>query len=180
MACDGSEWDLLFKEGDVFQVGNLNISIFETPGHTPACITYYAHPTGEHPGAVFPGDVIFLPDQGTARCDFPKGSAQELWKSIHKLFALPDETLLYTCHDYGPGGRPIAYQTTIGDEKKSNIHVATGTTEQEFIEKRTSRDATLQHPMLLLPSVQMNIRGGNLPRPEANGTSYLKIPINKL
>jgi glyoxylase-like metal-dependent hydrolase (beta-lactamase superfamily II) len=144
------------------------------PGHTPACMAY------EIGDALFVGDTLFMPDVGTARCDFPGGSAQTLYQSIQRVLAYPDETKLYMCHDYPPSDRPIAFCTTVGAEKRLNIHVHEGITEEQFVQMRNKRDATLDMPNLILPSIQVNIRAGHLPEPESNGKSYLKIPLNAL
>jgi glyoxylase-like metal-dependent hydrolase (beta-lactamase superfamily II) len=169
---DGSEFDRLFRDGDRFGLGELQIEVLHTPGHTPACVSYRV---GTH---VFVGDTLFMPDYGTARADFPGGSAQDLYRSIQRLLALPDETRLYMCHDYkAPGRDSYAWQTTVAEERERNVHVHDGVTESEFAALRTARDAALAAPALLLPSIQINIRGGRLPRPEANGVRYVKIPM---
>ena len=173
-AIDGSQFDYLLKDGESLAFGSLSLRALYVPGHTPACMAY------EIGGVLFVGDTIFMPDVGTARCDFPGGSAQNLYRSIQKVLAYPDETKLYMCHDYPPTDRPVAYCTTVGEEKKSNIHVHTGISEDEFVQMRNKRDATLDMPNLILPSIQVNIRAGHLPELEANGKSYLKIPINAL
>ena len=173
-AIDGSQFDYLLKDGESLPFGNLSLKALYVPGHTPACMAY------EIGGALFIGDTLFMPDVGTARCDFPGGSAQTLYQSIQKVLAYPDETKLYMCHDYPPTDRPVANCTTVGEEKKSNIHVHAGISENEFVQMRNKRDATLDMPNLILPSIQINIRAGHLPEPEANGKSYLKIPINAL
>ena len=169
LATDGSQFDHLFKDGEIFSIGNLNVEIFHTPGHTPACVCYYVK--GD---CIFVGDTIFLPDFGTARCDFPCGSAATLWNSIQRILALPDETRLFIGHDYA---EEIRYESTIGESKKSNKHVKEGTLEGEFIQMRTTRDSGLAVPRLLYPSVQVNIMAGKFPPPEENGVSYLKLPI---
>ena len=173
-AVDGSQFDHLLKDGESLQFGNLSLKALYVPGHTPACMAY------EIGDALFVGDTLFMPDVGTARCDFPGGSAQTLYRSIQKVLAYPDETKLYMCHDYPPTDRPEAYCTTVGEEKKSNIHVHDGVTEEQFVQMRSKRDATLEMPTLILPSIQVNIRAGHFPEPEANGKSYLKIPLNAL
>ena len=173
-AIDGSQFDYLLKDGESLSFGNLSLKALYVPGHTPACMAY------EIGDALFVGDTIFMPDVGTARCDFPGGSAQTLYQSIQKVLAYPDETKLYMCHDYPPTDRPVANCTTVGEEKKFNIHVHAGVSENEFVQMRNKRDATLDMPNLILPSIQVNIRAGHLPEPEANGKSYLKIPINAL
>ena len=147
-----------------------------TPGHTPACMTYVVA-DGEQTAA-FVGDTLFMPDYGTARCDFPGGDARTLFRSINKVLSLPPETQLYMCHDYQPGGREVQYVSTVGDEREKNVHVRNGISEEEFVAMRHARDATLGMPTLILPSVQVNMRAGQLPEPEANGTRYIKIPLN--
>ncbi|WP_290487525.1 MBL fold metallo-hydrolase [Idiomarina sp. UBA3162] len=170
---DGSQFDHLFADGDVFAVGKLQAKVLHTPGHTPACLTYVI---GD---AAFVGDTLFMPDYGTARCDFPGGDARTLYRSIQKVFALPDETRLFMCHDYkAPNRDEYAYETTVADEKKHNIHVGGNKTEDEFVAMRSERDKTLNMPRLILPSVQINMRAGKFPEPEDNGQSYLKIPLN--
>lgn len=172
---DGSQFDHLFEDGETFPIGALQGRILHTPGHTPACLTYIIGDAG------FVGDTLFMPDYGTARCDFPGGNASTLYRSIKRLFELPDDTRLFMCHDYmAPGRNAFAWETTVGNEKKENVHVGGGIGEEEFVRMRTERDATLAMPTLLLPSVQVNIRAGRLPPPEDNGVSYLKIPINAL
>lgn len=172
---DGSQFDHLFQDGETYKIGSLEARAIHTPGHTPACMS---HLIGD---ALFVGDTIFMPDFGTARCDFPGGDAGTLYDSIQKLFALPDETRVFLCHDYkAPGRNEYVWETTIGAEKHSNIHVKSGTSRDEFIRMRTTRDATLAMPKLILPSVQINMRAGDLPEPEDNGQRYMKIPINAL
>jgi glyoxylase-like metal-dependent hydrolase (beta-lactamase superfamily II) len=172
---DGSQFDHLFRDGEVFTIGSLEGHVIHTPGHTPACITYVIGDAG------FVGDTLFMPDYGTARCDFPGGDATTLYRSIQKLFALPAQTRLFMCHDYkAPGRDQFAWETTVAAEKERNIHVGSGHSEADFVRMRTERDATLAMPTLILPSVQVNIRAGALPPPEANGVSYLKIPVNAL
>jgi glyoxylase-like metal-dependent hydrolase (beta-lactamase superfamily II) len=172
---DGSQFDRLFKDGDAFKIGALEGRVIHTPGHTPACIAYIVGDAG------FVGDTLFMPDYGTARCDFPGGDAATLYRSIHKLFALPGTTRLFMCHDYkAPGRDAFAWETTVADEKKKNIHVREGIAEAEFVRMRTERDTTLAMPTLILPSVQINIRAGQFPPAEDNGVSYLKIPLNAL
>lgn len=174
-ATDGRQFDRLFHDGDTFQVGNVQARAIHTPGHTPACMTYVI---GD---AAFVGDTLFMPDYGTARCDFPGGNARTLYQSIQKLFALPDQTRVFMCHDYkAPGREEFLYETTIAAEREHNVHVHTGITEEQFVAMRTARDATLAMPTLILPSVQINMRGGELPKPESNGTRYLKIPLDVL
>ncbi len=171
---DGSQFDALFKDGDSYRIGSLQARVIHTPGHTPACMT---HVMGD---AAFVGDTLFMPDAGSARADFPGGDAGTLYDSIMKIFELPDDTRLFMCHDYGPGGREIKWETSVGEEKAHNIHVGAGKTREDFIRFRTERDAQLDMPRLIIPSIQVNMRAGNLPRPEDNGTVYLKTPINKL
>jgi glyoxylase-like metal-dependent hydrolase (beta-lactamase superfamily II) len=174
-ATDGRQFDHLFHDGDTFQVGNIQGRAIHTPGHTPACMTYVI---GD---AAFVGDTLFMPDYGTARCDFPGGDARTLYQSIQKLFTLPGETRVFMCHDYkAPGREEFLYETTIAAEREHNVHVHAGITEEEFVAMRTARDATLGMPTLILPSVQINMRGGELPTPEGNGTRYLKIPLDVL
>lgn len=172
---DGSQFERLFEDGDVFQVGGLSVRVMHTPGHTPACVTYVV---GD---AAFVGDTLFMPDYGTARTDFPGGDAATLFRSIHRVLSLPDSTRLFMCHDYmAPGRDEFAWETTVSAEREENIHVGRGATESEFVALRTQRDKTLDMPALLLPSVQVNMRAGHLPPPEDNGVSFLKIPLNKL
>ena len=172
---DGSQFDQLFKEGDSFHIGQFRGDVLHTPGHTPACMTYVI---GD---AAFVGDTLFQPDYGTARCDFPGGSARDLYRSIQKILALPDETRIFTCHDYkAPGRDDYAWESTVGEQKAKNVHVGAGADEDRFVEMRESRDATLGMPKLILPSLQVNMRAGQMPNPEDNGTVYLKVPVNKL
>ena len=171
-AIDGSQFDHLFEEDEVFQIGGLKAKALFVPGHTPADMAYQIN------DVIFVGDTLFMPDVGTARCDFPGGDAKMLFASIQKLLAFPDETRLFMCHDYPPKGREVDFQTTVAAQKKNNIHVHDGVSEAEFVAMRSARDATLDMPLLILPAVQINIRAGNLPPPEANGVSYLKIPFN--
>jgi glyoxylase-like metal-dependent hydrolase (beta-lactamase superfamily II) len=172
---DGSQFDHLFKDGEHYQVGGIEATAIHTPGHTPACMS---HLIGD---ALFVGDTMFMPDYGTARCDFPGGDAHVLYRSIQKLFALPDDTRIFMCHDYKAVGRDTyAYETTVGDERKHNIHVHDGITEDEFVHMRGARDATLSMPKLILPSVQVNMRAGHMPPAENNGVRYLKIPIDAI
>lgn len=172
---DGSQFDRLFKDGDTFQIGSLDARVMHTPGHTPACVTYIIG------SAAFVGDTLFMPDYGTARCDFPGGDAGTLFQSIQKIFALPDEMRIYLCHDYkSPARRDFVWQSSVADQRANNIHVHTGKSQADFVEMRTARDATLDMPVLMLPSVQVNVRAGDIPPPESNGVSYLKIPINTL
>jgi len=172
---DGSQFDQLFEDGDEFYIGNLAVQVMHTPGHTPACVTYVM---GD---AAFIGDTLFMPDFGTARADFPGGSATELYNSIAKILSLPEETRLFLCHDYkAPGRDCFAWETTVKVQKESNVHVGGEKTKEEFVEFRVKRDSQLSMPKLIIPSIQTNMRAGNLPEPEDNGTQYLKIPINKL
>ncbi len=173
---DGSQFDQLFNDADRFTVGSLDATVLHVPGHTPACLAYVI---GD---AIFPGDTLFMPDYGTARCDFPGGDARTLYRSIHRLLSLPDDARLFLCHDYKapPGRTEFAWETTIGAERTGNIHVREGISEDEFVAMRTQRDATLAMPRLILPSVQVNMNGGRPPEPEANGTRYLKLPLNLL
>ncbi|WP_454831464.1 MBL fold metallo-hydrolase [Pseudoxanthomonas wuyuanensis] len=167
---DGREFDRLFADGESFPLGRLQVEVLHTPGHTPACVSYRI---GD---AVFVGDTIFMPDYGTARTDFPGGSATTLYRSIQRLLSLPDDTRLFLCHDYkAPGREHYAWETTVADERAHNLHLRSG--EQDFVAMREKRDATLPAPALLLPSIQVNIRAGRLPEPEDNGTRYLKIPL---
>lgn len=177
-ATDGSQFDHLFADGETFSLGQLPVRVMHTPGHTPACVTYVVSDGDDH--AAFVGDTLFMPDYGTARCDFPGGDAATLYRSINRVLSLPPQTRLYMCHDYQPGGRPVQYESSVADEREHNIHVRTGTPEQAFVEMRTARDATLDMPVLILPSVQVNMRAGHLPEPESNGVSYIKIPVNAL
>ena len=172
---DGSQFDRLFQDGDRFKIGNLEATVLHVPGHTPACLAYVI---GD---AVFPGDTMFMPDYGTARCDFPGGDAAELYRSIKRLTRLPEEARLFLCHDYmAPGRTHYAWETTIGEQKRSNVHVHEGISEAEFVAMRKARDATLDMPKLILPSVQVNMRAGQMPPAEDNGVRYLKIPVNAL
>jgi glyoxylase-like metal-dependent hydrolase (beta-lactamase superfamily II) len=169
---DGSQFDRLFRDGDTYHIGSLEGRAMHTPGHTPACMT---HVIGD---AAFVGDTLFMPDGGTARADFPGGDARELYRSIRRILAFPPETRLYMCHDYGPDGREIRWETTVAEEQAHNIHVRDGISEDEFVAMRTARDATLSMPKLIIPSIQVNMKAGALPEPEDNGTRYLKVPIN--
>jgi glyoxylase-like metal-dependent hydrolase (beta-lactamase superfamily II) len=174
-AIDGSQFDALFEDGDAFDFGASNARVFAVPGHTPDSVAYLI---GD---ALFTGDSLFLPDGGSARCDFPGGDAAQLYRSIQRLFAeLPDDTRVFVCHDYGPGGRAPAHETTIGAQKRDNIHLRVGIDEAAFVAARTTRDATLPVPALLLPALQVNLRAGALPEPEDNGVRYLKIPLDRL
>lgn len=173
-AIDGSQFDVLFDENQVFQIGQLQAKALFVPGHTPADIAYQIADT------VFIGDTMFAPDTGTARCDFPGGDAQQLYRSIQKILALPPETRLFLCHDYPPDERQPLAMTTVAAQRAGNIHVHDGISEAQFISRRKNRDATLAVPILILPAVQVNIRAGNFPPTESNGSSYLKIPLNIL
>lgn len=174
-ATDGRQFDRLFKDGDSFMVGNIEARAIHTPGHTPACMTYLIGDAG------FVGDTLFMPDYGTARCDFPGGDAHTLFQSIRKLFALPGETRLFMCHDYkAPGRDDYRFETTVAEQRAHNVHVHEGIDESDFVAMRSARDATLGMPTLILPSVQVNMRGGQLPPAEDNGTRYLKIPLDLL
>jgi glyoxylase-like metal-dependent hydrolase (beta-lactamase superfamily II) len=171
---DGSQFDHLLADDEEFKVGDLIGKVLSVPGHTPACVAYQL---GD---AVFVGDTLFMPDVGTARCDFPGGDARTLYASTRRILSLPAETRLFMCHDYPPNDRPVAFETTVAEQRAENIHVHDGITENQFVEMRTKRDATLEMPVLILPAVQINIRAGELPPTEANGVSYLKIPLNAL
>lgn len=175
-ARDGSQFDHLFADEEEFSIGTLKCRAMHTPGHTPACMTYVV--TDEKDIAAFVGDTLFMPDYGTARCDFPGGDARTLFRSINKVLSLPAHAKLYMCHDYQPGGREVQFVTTVADERESNIHVRNGVSEDQFVAMRTARDATLDMPALILPSVQVNMRAGCLPPAEDNGVRYLKIPID--
>lgn len=181
-ARDGSQFDRLLADGDEFGIGSLQARALHTPGHTPACMTYVVTDTSTEPPqrVAFVGDTLFMPDYGTARCDFPGGSAATLYQSIQKVLALPDDTELYMCHDYPPAGRAPQHTTTVAEQKRANVHVHQGVTQAEFVRLREQRDAGLAMPVLILPSVQVNMRAGHLPPPEDNGVSYLKIPLNAL
>ncbi len=169
---DGREFDRLFRDGETIAIGGLQVEVMHTPGHTPACVSYRI---GE---AVFVGDTLFMPDYGTARADFSGGDARTLYRSIHRLLALPDATRLYLCHDYkAPGRDHFAWETTVGEEKTRNIHVGGGVDEASFVAMREARDATLAAPVLLLPSLQVNIRAGRLPDPDRDGRRFLRIPL---
>lgn len=169
---NGSQFNQLFADGDTFAIGGLTVTAMHTPGHTPACMTYHI---GD---SLFVGDTLFMPDFGTARCDFPGGNARALYKSIQRLFTLPPETRIFMCHDYMPNGREMRYETTVGEQKKFNIHLHDGISEDEFVTMRSAKDKTLGMPALMLPSVQVNMRAGELPPPEDNGIRYLKIPLD--
>lgn len=175
LAGDGREFDHLFGDGEHFRIGALDVEVLHTPGHTPACVSYLI---GD---AVFVGDTLFMPDYGTARADFPGGDAATLYRSIQRLLALPPDTRLYLCHDYkAPGRNEYAWETTVAAERERNVHVGGGVGEAQFVAMRNARDATLAAPTLLLPSIQVNVRAGNLPPAESNGTIYLKLPVDLL
>jgi glyoxylase-like metal-dependent hydrolase (beta-lactamase superfamily II) len=173
-AVDGSQFDVLLADDQVITFGELSARVMSVPGHTPACVAYQV---GD---AVFVGDTLFMPDVGTARCDFPGGDARTLYASVRRILSLPEDTRLFMCHDYPPGGRPIEFETTVAAQRQANIHMHDGISEEQFVQMRTKRDATLEMPVLILPAVQINIRAGHLPPKEANGTAYVKIPLNAL
>jgi len=181
-ARDGTQFDHLFDDNEVFFIGKLRVQALHTPGHTPACLSYLIedHRAGQTQRVVFVGDTLFMPDYGTARCDFPGGDAATLYRSIRRLLALPPDTQLYMCHDYPPNGREHANVSTVVEQRAANIHVHDSVSEADFVTMRRARDATLAMPALLLPSVQVNMRAGHFPPPEDNGVSYLKIPLNAL
>jgi len=170
---DGSQFDHLFKDGEEFSIGDLTAKVIHTPGHTPESVSYLI---GD---VLFSGDTLFLPDGGSARCDFPNGSASMLFKSVSKQFALPDATRMFVGHDYAPGNREIKWETTIGEQKTLSIHIKSSTTEEDYVKMREERDKTLNPPALLMPSIQVNIRAGKFPPPAANGTSYLVVPLSQ-
>jgi glyoxylase-like metal-dependent hydrolase (beta-lactamase superfamily II) len=169
---DGSQFDVLLSDGDTYQVGSIDAKVLHTPGHTPACM---AHVIGD---AVFVGDTLFMPDGGSARADFPGGDARTLYQSIQKIFTLPDDTRMFICHDYMPGGRDVKWETTVGKQKRDNIHVGKGNSEEDFVAMREARDATLGMPTLIMPSIQVNMRAGHMPQAEDNGSTYLKVPVS--
>jgi glyoxylase-like metal-dependent hydrolase (beta-lactamase superfamily II) len=169
---DGSQFDVLLSDGDTYQVGSIDAKVLHTPGHTPACM---AHVIGD---AVFVGDTLFMPDGGSARADFPGGDARTLYQSIQKIFTLPDDTRMFICHDYMPGGRDVKWETTVGEQKRDNIHVGKGNSEEDFVTMREARDATLGMPTLIMPSIQVNMRAGHMPQAEDNGSTYLKVPVS--
>ena len=171
---DGSQFDHLFKDGETFMIGDVPATAMWVPGHTPADMAYLID------GSVFVGDTLFMPDVGTARADFPGGDAHRLYQSIHKLLALPAQTKIFVCHDYAPESRAAAWQSTVGEQRAKNIHVHDGISEDAFVAMRSARDATLGMPTLILPAIQVNVRAGEMPPPEANGVVYLKIPVNTL
>jgi glyoxylase-like metal-dependent hydrolase (beta-lactamase superfamily II) len=175
VSVDGKEFDHLFTDGERFKNGELDVEVLATPGHTPACVSYRI---GSN---VFVGDTLFMPDYGTARCDFPGGDARMLYRSIHRLLSLPPDTTLWMCHDYkAPGRTEFAWKTTVAEERAKNIHVHDGVSEDAFVEMRTARDKTLSMPALILPSVQVNIRAGHMPPPDDDGHIYLRLPLNRL
>ena len=172
---DGSQFDRLFTEGDSFHIGQLRGDVMHTPGHTPACVTYVI---GD---AAFVGDTLFMPDFGTARCDFPGGSSETLYQSIQKILSLPDATRIFVCHDYkAPGRDEFAWETTVGDQKSQNVHVGAGKDQDSFVEMRDARDAQLSMPKMIIPSLQINMRAGHMPQADASGDVFLKVPINKM
>lgn len=173
---DGGQFDHLFDDDEIFHIGGLKVRAMHTPGHTPACMTYVV--SDANSSAAFVGDTLFMPDYGTARCDFPGGDARTLFCSINKVLSLPPDTLLYMCHDYQPGGREVQFVSTVAEQREKNVHVRNGISEEEFVTMRHARDITLAMPTLILPSVQINMRAGQLPEPESNGTRYIKIPLN--
>ena len=171
---DGSQFDHLFKDGEKFPIGEIEVTALLVPGHTPADMAYLMD------GAVFVGDTLFMPDVGSARADFPGGDARQLYRSMRRLLDLPPETTMFVCHDYPPASRGPKWQTSVAEQREKNIHVRDGISEDQFVVMRTARDATLDVPSLILPAIQVNVRGGELPHPEANGVAYLKIPLNIL
>ena len=173
-ATNGSQFDHLLKDGEEFHFGALSGTTMYVPGHTPACVAFQI---GD---AVFVGDTMFMPDVGTARCDFPGGDAKTLYGSVKKILSLPGDTRLFMCHDYPPTDRPVAFETTVAEQRAKNIHVHDGISEAQFVDMRTKRDATLEMPVLILPAVQVNIRAGEMPPKDENGVAYLKIPVNAL
>ncbi|SDH90298.1 MBL fold metallo-hydrolase [Pseudomonas panipatensis] len=175
MATDGSQFDRLLADGDVLPLGDLQLHVLHTPGHTPGCVSYRVE------DAVFVGDTLFMPDYGTARCDFPGGDAHQLYRSIRRLYALPDSTRLFMCHDYkAPGRETFRFETTVGEQRRHNVHLHDGVDEQSFVAMRQARDASLNMPVLILPAIQMNMRAGHRPPAESNGVHYLKIPLDQL
>ena len=171
---DGSQFDKLFRDNDEYKIGNINCKVINTPGHTPACT---AHVIGN---SIFVGDTLFMPDLGSARADFPGGDARQLYRSIQKILSYPDETRIFVCHDYPPSSREVKWSTTVGEQKENNVHVKTSILEDEFVKIREARDKTLNMPKLIIPSIQVNMRAGNLPPPEDNGSVYIKVPINSI
>jgi glyoxylase-like metal-dependent hydrolase (beta-lactamase superfamily II) len=174
MNTEGADFDHLFDDGEVFRIGQLEVRVMHTPGHTPACLTYVI---GQD---AFVGDTLFMPDYGSSRCDFPGGDAASLYRSIQKVLALPAPTKLHLCHDYPPAGRAPAWVSSVKEQREQNVHVHDGIAEADFVSMRTARDKTLSLPALILPAVQVNLRAGKFPAPEDNGVSYLKIPINAI
>ena len=172
IARDGRPFDHLFGDGETFAIGELQARVMHTPGHTPACVVYLV---GD---CAFVGDTLFMPDYGTARCDFPGGDAHQLYASVRRIFDLPPETRLYMCHDYMPGGREPRWVCTVREQRQGNVQIHDGVSEQQFVDFRKQRDATLGMPALIMPSIQVNVRAGHLPEPQANGISYLKVPVN--
>jgi glyoxylase-like metal-dependent hydrolase (beta-lactamase superfamily II) len=171
---NGQQFDHLLADDEIIEIGKLRLKALSVPGHTPACMAYQVG------NAVFTGDTLFMPDVGTARCDFPGGDARTLYASIQKLLAMPAETRLFLCHDYPPNGRPVQWETKVQEQKEGNIHVHDGVSEAQFVQMRSQRDATLEMPVLILPAIQINIRAGDLPPKEANGVAYVKIPLNSV
>ena len=172
---DGSQFDRLFADGDHFAIGQMRGDVLHTPGHTPACLTYVI---GD---AAFVGDTLFMPDFGTARCDFPGGSAAVMYASVQRILALPDDTRVFVCHDYkAPGRETFAWESTVGDQKRRNVHIGEGRSLDEFVALRQARDASLPMPRLIIPSLQINMRAGHMPDADSNGATYLKVPINLL
>ena len=171
---DGSQFDRLFKDNDEYKIGSVKCKVINTPGHTPACT---AHVIGN---SIFVGDTLFMPDLGSARADFPGGDARELYRSIQKILSYPDDTLIFVCHDYPPTSRKVEWVTTVGEQKKKNIHVKTSIGEDEFVKVREARDKTLNMPKLIIPSIQVNMRAGNLPPAEDSGDVFIKVPINSM
>lgn len=171
---DARQFDVLVDEGDRLAFGALSVEALHTPGHTPA------HMSWKIGDALFVGDTLFMPDYGSARCDFPGGSAEQLYDSIQRIYAMPEDTRLFMCHDYRPGGRPLAFETTVGEQKRSNVQINARTTKAQYVAFRKEKDASLPAPVLILPALQVNIRAGELPPPEDNGVAYLKIPLNRL
>lgn len=173
-ATDGRQFDHLFKDGEIFNIGDVAVQAVLVPGHTPADMAYRLE------DAIFVGDTLFMPDVGTARADFPGGDAHALYRSIHKILGLPPETRIFVCHDYPPTSRAPFWQTTVAEQRKSNIHVHDGVSEAQFVAMRAARDVTLEMPTLIIPAIQINVRAGEMPEPEANGVRYLKVPLNAL
>ena len=171
---DGSQFDRLFVDGDTYSIGTMTVHVLHTPGHTPACMT---HVIGD---AAFVGDTLFMPDGGSARADFPGGDARELYRSIKRVLSLPGKTRLFMCHDYGPNGRDIKWETSVADERTHNIHVRDGISEDDFVKMREARDKQLAMPKLIIPSIQINMRGGHLPPKDESGKTFLKVPVNGL